>query len=195
MPKAYLETTVISYVAARPSRDLIVAANQQVSKDWWENRRSAFDLFVSELVIREAAAGDEDAATRRKELLSGIRLLDLSDAAIALGRESGEELAAENSMRLGFVAILACLEFTMAHKAQAKPNEVVSRDPDVHSGDVVFAGTRVPVDSLVDALKAGQSIDDFLEGYPSVARWQVEAFLDLSPEAVDQLRANDPRAA
>ena len=83
----------------------------------------------------------------------------------------------------------------MAHRAQAKPNEVVARDPDVHSGDLVFAGTRVPVDSLVDALKAGQSIDDFLEGYPSVARWQVEAFLDLSPEAVDQLRAHDPRAA
>ena len=52
----------------------------------------------------------------------------------------------------------------MPHKAQAKPNEVVSRDPEVHSGDLVFAGTRVPVDSLIDALKAGQSIDDFLEG-------------------------------
>jgi uncharacterized protein (DUF433 family) len=83
----------------------------------------------------------------------------------------------------------------MVQKAQATPNEVVSRDPDVHSGDLVFAGTRVPVDCLVDALKAGQSIDDFLEGYPTVARWQVEAFLELSPDAVDQLRTHDPRAA
>jgi uncharacterized protein (DUF433 family) len=51
------------------------------------------------------------------------------------------------------------------------------------------------VDTLVDYLKSGQSIDDFLEGYPSVARWQVEAFLELSADAVDHLRSHDPRAA
>jgi uncharacterized protein (DUF433 family) len=67
----------------------------------------------------------------------------------------------------------------MVQKARATPDDVLSRDPEVHGGDLVFAGTRVPVDSLVDALKAGQTIDDFLEGYPSVARWQVEAFLEL----------------
>jgi uncharacterized protein (DUF433 family) len=75
------------------------------------------------------------------------------------------------------------------------PDAVVSRDPEIHSGDLVFAGTRVPVDTLVDYLKAGRSIDDFLEGFPSVGRWQVEAFLELSPQGVDQLRTHDPRAA
>lgn len=64
-------------------------------------------------------------------------------------------------------------------------HRVVSRDPEVHSGDLVFAGTRVPVDTLVDYLKRGHSIHDFLEGFPSVERWQVEAFLELSPEGVD----------
>ena len=50
-PRVYLETTIISYLTARPSRDLIVAANQQITQDWWEMRRASFDLFVSEAVV------------------------------------------------------------------------------------------------------------------------------------------------
>lgn len=75
------------------------------------------------------------------------------------------------------------------------PERVVSRDPEVHSGALVFAGTRVPVETLVDYLKGGHSIDDFLDGFPSVERWQVEGFLELSPEAVEHLRTHGPRAA
>jgi len=72
---------------------------------------------------------------------------------------------------------------------------VISRDPEVHSGDLVFASTRVPVDTLIDYLKGGESVDQFLEDFPTVERWQVEAFLDLSPEAVEHLRTHGPRAA
>lgn len=75
------------------------------------------------------------------------------------------------------------------------PGAVISRDPDVHSGDVVFAGTRVPVETLIDYLKGGHSVDEFLEGFPTVERWQVEAFLDLSPAAVDHLRSHGASAA
>lgn len=57
---------------------------------------------------------------------------------------------------------------------------IVARDPEVHSGDLVFAGTRVPVDTLLDHLKDGATVDEFLEGYPSVARWQAEGLLDLA---------------
>jgi uncharacterized protein (DUF433 family) len=55
--------------------------------------------------------------------------------------------------------------------------QVVSRSPDVMGGTVVFHGTRVPVQTLLDYLEAGDSIDDFLEGFPSVTRTQVIAFL------------------
>jgi uncharacterized protein (DUF433 family) len=55
---------------------------------------------------------------------------------------------------------------------------VVSRDPDVLGGAVVFRGTRVPVQTLIDHLEAGDSIDDFLEGFPTVSRDQVIAFLE-----------------
>jgi uncharacterized protein (DUF433 family) len=63
---------------------------------------------------------------------------------------------------------------------------VVSRSPDVMGGTVVFHGTRVPVQTLLDYLEAGESIDYFLEGFPSVTRAQVVAFLE---EAKDRVAA------
>ena len=58
--------------------------------------------------------------------------------------------------------------------------EIVSRDPDVVSGALVFKGTRVPVQVLVDYLKAGETLDRFLEGFPGVSRKQAEAYLELT---------------
>jgi uncharacterized protein (DUF433 family) len=61
---------------------------------------------------------------------------------------------------------------------------VVSRDPDIMSGTPVFPGTRVPVQTLLDYLEAGDTIDDFLEGFPSVTRTQVIAFLEEAKDGV-----------
>jgi len=69
--------------------------------------------------------------------------------------------------------------------------KVVQRDPDIHSGDLVFTGTRVPVENLVDCLKAGDSIEEFLQDYPTVQRWQLESYLELSPQGLDHMRAQD----
>ena len=63
---------------------------------------------------------------------------------------------------------------------------VISRNPDVMGGAPVFSGTRVPVQTLLDYLEAGDSIDEFLEGFPSVSREQVIAFLE---QAKDRLVA------
>jgi hypothetical protein len=60
--KAYLETTVVSYLTARPSRDVVVAGHQQVTQDWWASGKNRFDVLASELVVEEASAGDEAAA-------------------------------------------------------------------------------------------------------------------------------------
>jgi uncharacterized protein (DUF433 family) len=60
----------------------------------------------------------------------------------------------------------------------------VSRSPDVMGGTVVFDGTRVPVQNLLDCLKAGESINDFLAGFPSVTRAQVIAFLEEAKDRV-----------
>ena len=67
--KVYLETTIPSYLVARPSRDLLIAAHQQLTREWWESRGPQFDLFVSEPVLDEAAAGDAILAKKRLALL------------------------------------------------------------------------------------------------------------------------------
>jgi hypothetical protein len=77
-PKLYLETTVSSYLTAWPSRDLIRAGHQQITKEWWQTRRSAFDLFISQLVLDEAGAGDAEAARERLEALKDFPLLDIT---------------------------------------------------------------------------------------------------------------------
>jgi len=82
--KVYVETSIISYLAARLSRDLITAAHQQITYEWWENRRSDFDLFVSQLVVREASAGDEQMARKRLEIIEQIPLLGLNPEALDL---------------------------------------------------------------------------------------------------------------
>ncbi len=63
--------------------------------------------------------------------------------------------------------------------------DIVSKDPGVHSGDLVFAGTRVPVTTLLDYLKGGHSVDRFLKGFPTVSRRQVEAFLERGLDEVE----------
>jgi predicted nucleic acid-binding protein len=80
-PSVYLETSIISYLAARPSRDLVTAARQQVTHQWWVTRRASFELLVSELVHSECQRGDLDAAERRAAILTGISLLDITPLA------------------------------------------------------------------------------------------------------------------
>lgn len=76
--RVYLETSIISYLASRPSRDLITAANQQISHEWWERRRLDFELVASPYVWMEAAAGDPQAAAQRLAWLAGIAELPVS---------------------------------------------------------------------------------------------------------------------
>ena len=85
-PKIYLETTIISYLAARPSKDLITAAHQQVTHDWWQNRRRDFELFSSQLVIQESSAGDAAVAQTRLQLLSDISLVQVNADCVSLAR-------------------------------------------------------------------------------------------------------------
>ena len=85
--KIYVETTIVSYLTAKPSRDLVIAAHQQITQEWWEARRQTFDLFISELVIREAGAGDEFAAQKRLDALKEIALLELNEETLYLARE------------------------------------------------------------------------------------------------------------
>ena len=76
--RLYLETTIPSYLTSRPSRDLIVAGHQQITREWWEGRKDAFDLYISQLVIDEAADGDPAMARERMRVLQELPLLDIT---------------------------------------------------------------------------------------------------------------------
>jgi predicted nucleic acid-binding protein len=79
MATIYLETTIPSYLASRPSRDLVVAAHQQITHDWWAQAKNRFELFVSEAVLEEIRAGDPEAAARRMDTVRGLPVLALTE--------------------------------------------------------------------------------------------------------------------
>lgn len=82
--RVYIETTVVSYLAAKASRNRIVSGRQALTEEGWRTRRPLFDLVVSELVVQEAEAGDPQVAKRRLEYLSEIASLGVSDEAVSL---------------------------------------------------------------------------------------------------------------
>jgi hypothetical protein len=86
VPTVYVETTIVSYLTARPSRDLVLAAHQTMTRDWWRSR-TAYQLRISQLVLDEAAAGDPFLRARRLRALRGIPVLSLTDAATRLAKE------------------------------------------------------------------------------------------------------------
>lgn len=83
-PIAYIETSVVSYLSARQSRDVVVAAYQEVTREWWRTASARFDLVASALVVAEARAGDPDAARTRLAALESIPLLDATSDAESL---------------------------------------------------------------------------------------------------------------
>jgi predicted nucleic acid-binding protein len=85
-PRVYLETSVISYLTARLSRDLVTAGRQELTREWWERQRSGFDLFISEFVVAEATAGDSEPARQRLEALVGVPEVTLTAETRELAR-------------------------------------------------------------------------------------------------------------
>ncbi len=85
--KVYLETSVISYLTSRPSRDIVTLAKQQLTREWWETGRQRFELYVSDPVVDEIQSGDPGAARLRMESVAGLPKLAASAEAKALGRK------------------------------------------------------------------------------------------------------------
>ncbi len=82
--KVYIETTVISYLAARLSTNTIIAGRQVLTQEWWDHCRISFDLVVSELVFQEAEEGDSEVAKKRIGYINNIDSLAISDEAVLL---------------------------------------------------------------------------------------------------------------
>jgi hypothetical protein len=134
-PKVYVETTVISYLTAWPSRDVIVAAHQQITDEWWRTKRKSFELFASQLVLREAHAGDKDMAQRRLLALEEARLLEVTEEALVLAEELVKRgalprKAAEDALHIA-VAVVNSLDYLLTwnckHLANAKMRDKIEQ--------------------------------------------------------------------
>lgn len=129
----YLETSFISYLTNRPSRDLIVAGHQLSTREWWETQRQDYDLYISELVIAEVSRGDEAAAEKRLVLLEGIELLRITDevAEFATALVAGgavPEAAGADAVHMAVAAVNGIhylLTWNCAHIANAKRFEAI----------------------------------------------------------------------
>ncbi len=86
-PKVYVETSIISYLTANQSRDVIISANQLLAQEWWESHRHEFDLYISKLVFDEISKGSKQMAQKRLELVDDIPFLDINEDVILLAEE------------------------------------------------------------------------------------------------------------
>jgi predicted nucleic acid-binding protein len=82
----YIETSIVSYLTARPTNDLLAAAWQKTTVDWWDTQRHRFDLYTSDVTFEEAERGNSEAAARRLEALAGIPILPITEDIAALSK-------------------------------------------------------------------------------------------------------------
>ena len=109
-PKVYIETTIVSCLIARPTREVVMAAMLSQTKDWWTAEREGFDLFISDVVLREAAAGDATAARRRLDVLREIAVVEndaesqmLAD--VLLRNAALPPIAADDALHIAIAAV------------------------------------------------------------------------------------------
>ena len=107
-PTVYIETTVVSLLTARPTREVVQVAWQQITGEWWKKRRKEFDLFISEGVVVEAQAGDAAAAKRRLTVLQGLPELDITPEVERLAARLATALALPPKKRMDALHIAVC---------------------------------------------------------------------------------------
>ena len=87
LQRVYIETTFVSYLTARPSRDVVIAGHQQSTHEWWDTCRADYELCASELVFRESGGGDPVAARERLDVLKDMIVLETRQEALELAEE------------------------------------------------------------------------------------------------------------
>ena len=137
--KVYIETSVISYLTARPSKTILGAAHQQITLAWWETR-SQYDLVVSESVLRECGAGDPDAAKKRLTVLNDVPLiliteqaLDIANSLIAKGIIPAK--AAEDALHIA-IATVNGVDYLLTWNCRHIANPEIQRGFAAHLEDI-----------------------------------------------------------
>jgi len=109
MKSVYIETTIPSLAAGRPSRDMIVAGRQAATVLFWENERHKYDLYVSQYVIDECSLGDSDAVERRLKLLKNIPVIPKSDSISVLAGKYQQLLGIPDRSKIDCFHLAVCV--------------------------------------------------------------------------------------
>src|SRR5438132_13970015 len=135
MQRVYIETTFVSYLTARPSRDVVLAGHQQVTHEWWGTRRANYELCISQLVLDEAGAGDAQAAQERLLVLQPMLVLETTTNALELAKallQAGAlpAKAADDALHIAVAATKSVpylLTWNCRHLANAGMRPVIER--------------------------------------------------------------------
>ncbi|MBZ5562171.1 MAG: type II toxin-antitoxin system VapC family toxin [Acidobacteriia bacterium] len=129
--RLYMETTIPSYLTSRPSRDLVIAGHQQVTKEWWETRKGAFEIYISQLVIDEVRAGDPTAARERVRIVRDFAILDITPevgelASAILGAGILPRKAATDAAHIAIAAVHG-MDFLLTWNCVHLANAVIAK--------------------------------------------------------------------
>jgi predicted nucleic acid-binding protein len=155
----YVETSVISYLASRPSRDLIVAGHQQLTQEWWDTRK-CWHIFISPLVLQEAGSGDEVAASRRLFFTKSLALLNFTGSVLSLAErlisESAlPEKAVEDALHVAVAAVHGMdylLTWNCKHIANASKRRAITKSCE-------NSGFKAPVICTPEELMEENNVD------------------------------------
>jgi hypothetical protein len=155
MARVYVETTIPSYLAAYPSRDLRVAAHQQVTHEWWRTARTRFTLYISESVVAEIREGDPEAADRRLKIVADLPVLRFNKEVEDLAELYGRRLdlpddAKEDLAHIAFAAVYGLdylLTWNCAHIANGG---IIRRIRDVNEETRVFMPLILTPEELIE---------------------------------------------
>ncbi len=134
-PTVYIESSFISYLASRPSRDIVIAGRQAISHDWWKNHRQRFNVRISALVEEEISQGDALAAQARLALIKDVPNLEISDEASHLAekllyQEAVPKGSEEDALHIGIAAAQGAdylLTWNFKHINNAEMKSLITR--------------------------------------------------------------------
>ncbi len=134
-PKVYVETSVLSYLAAKPSKDVIASGRQMITRRWWETEREQYRLVVSEAVEAECERGDPQMAERRRELLQEVSLFPVDERILGVAKMllvpgAIPEKAGPDAVHIAAAAVEQCdflLTWNFRHIANVRIRREVER--------------------------------------------------------------------
>lgn len=209
-PKVYIETTVVSCLTARPSRDIVTLAHQEITQDWWRSAARRFDLVASDVVRDKAADGDHEAARTRLGKLAHVAILNLTAEASALAEELLDagalpRLATQDAVHIA-IAVINSVDYfvtwNLRHIANAVARTAIERtcrragyrptvictpeallETDASCDDPIVAEVRATRTKL--AAKHGNTVEGIFKHYREVQRTSGRTYVSYPAKRIE----------